>query len=60
MVKEFNGKEYTLVHDKGSVKCYIDNEWDDTCLITDKNDNILFKIKADCGQNSGFLTYEDA
>ena len=54
----YDGNDYELYFHKKGVKCYI-SEGMGTALITDKDDNILFEISADCAQNSGFLSFDE-
>tara|TARA_R110002020_G_scaffold295366_1_gene511031 strand:- start:363 stop:560 length:198 start_codon:yes stop_codon:yes gene_type:complete len=57
IIKEyrFEGNTYTLQSEKNGIK-YFGNGEDSIALIVDENDNVLFKIVADCAQNTGFLT----
>jgi len=54
-----DGETFELMYEKNDVKCFI-NDDDSLALITDKDGNVLFKIGADCGQNTGFLNFVDA
>lgn len=54
----FDGDRFTP-EDSATVKgtriiAYI-SENDNVCIICDDNDNVLFKINAECAQNFGFL-----
>ena len=53
-----DGETFELMYEKNNVKCFIDDD-NSLALITDKDGNVLFKIIANCGQNTGFLDFED-
>ena len=54
-----DGETFELMYDKNNVKCFMNDDYS-LALITDKEGNVLFKIGADCGQNTGFLNFVDA
>ena len=52
----FDGYEREFIKDfstKGNI-FWID-ETEENLIVTDKHLNIIYTVKADCGQNSGFL-----
>ena len=53
-----DNETYTLMYEKKSVKCYF-NDDNDSAVITNDNDEVLFMITAECAQNSGFINYID-
>lgn len=53
-----NKKGFALMFNKNNIKAYL-NAQDDVLIVTDNNDNILFEVNADCGQNSGFMKFID-
>ena len=50
---------FDFVKENKGLKMYIDTD-QSYCIITDKEGNILFKLRADCGQNVGYLEEDDS
>ena len=48
-----NGR-FTLEREVKGMRMFW-NDWNNCCIIVDKDDNILFTIEADCAQNCAFL-----
>ena len=60
ITKEIRYKDmsFNLIREVKDIKMYIEKGHCDYCIIVDKDDVVLFEIRADCAQNHGFL--EDA
>jgi hypothetical protein len=55
----YNEMSFDFVKENKGLKMYIDTD-QSYCIITDKEGNILFKLRADCGQNAGYLEEDDS
>jgi len=54
----YGDESFELVFENKTIKCFtnIDSNF---ALITDKDNNVLFTLKANCSQNFGFLSVEE-
>ena len=53
----YSEMSFEFIREVKGFKMYFNKE-QDYCIIVDEEDNVLFEINADCGQNMGYL--EDA
>lgn len=55
----FNSRGFDLMQENKGLRLFFSREREDYCIIVDKDDNVLFEIMANCGQNEGFLQIPD-
>ena len=53
----YSEMSFEFIREVKGLKMYFSKE-QDYCIISDKEGNVLFELRADCGQNIGYL--EDA
>ena len=50
----YKDMSFNLIREVKGLKMYFDEDCA-YCIIVDKDDNVLFELRADCGQNVGYL-----
>ena len=50
----YSEMSFELIREVKGLRMFFTKE-SDYCIIVDKEDNVLFEINADCGQNIGYL-----
>lgn len=50
----YKDEQFDLEFENKSIKCYT-NSSSSFAVITDKDNNVILEVTADCAQNSGFL-----
>lgn len=54
----YNGMSFNFIREVKGLKMYFSEDDNNYCIIVDKDGTVLFRVRAECGQNTGYL--EDA
>jgi hypothetical protein len=51
----YKNMSFNFIREVKGMKMYIEQDDCAYCIIVDKDDNVLFEVRAECGQNVGYL-----